>query len=405
MAAGSAAEKGARVMVIEKNSDCGKKLLLTGQGRCNLTNEGLQTGNLKDFYGEEGKFLHSAISKFGVTTTLDFFRQQGLETKTERGKRVFPVSKRSGDVLKMLLRYCKEQGVVIFRNAEVINLERRGKRIERVLLRSREIESEAFLICTGGKSYRQTGSTGDGFRWAERLGHRVIPPVPGIVPIRTAERWVTSLKGLELKNVALRAHCEGQEIARRFGEMSFTHFGISGPIAMDLSRELAVPISERKTVSLMLDLKPALTPEKLELRLQRDFDNSPDRPLGVIMKGLLPSRLIRPFLNLADLPWGKKANQVSREERNTLRDLLKNVPMTTRGLLGFDWAIITRGGVDLKEVDPTTMGSRKIENLFFAGEVLNLDGPTGGFNLQVCWSTGRIAGSAAAALAAKGSKP
>lgn len=399
IAAGRAAEKGARVMVIERNSDCGRKLLLTGQGRCNLTNEGIAPESLTAYYGAQGKFLHSAIAAFGVKETTEFFRQQGLETKTERGKRVFPVSERSQDVLKALLRYCKSKGVVIYRDAQVVNLERRGRQIERVLLRGREIESETFIICTGGKSYRQTGSTGDGYRWAERMGHSVIPPVPSIVPIRISDRWGATLKGLDLRNVALQAICEGNEIGRRFGEMSFTPFGISGPIAMDLSRELAGPLAEGKPVSLSLDLKPALSPEKLDNRLLRDFDGAAGKPLGVVMKGLLPSRLIRPFLELAGLPWGRKADQLSREERIAIGSLLKAVPMTVKGLLGFDWAIVTRGGVDLREVEPGTMRSRKIDNLFFAGEVLDLDGPTGGFNLQVCWSTGHLAGQSAAAQA------
>lgn len=400
MAAGRAAEMGARVMVIEKNADCGRKLLLTGQGRCNLTNEDIRPDNLTDFYGKQGKFLHSALASFGVPETVQFFHQLGLETKTERGKRVFPVSERSQDVLKVLLNYCRKNGVVIFRNAPVINLERRGKRIERVLLRGREIESETFMICTGGKSYRQTGSTGDGYRWAERLGHTITPPVPAIVPIRISEGWVGTLKGLDLRNVALRATCDGNEIARRFGELSFTHFGVSGPIAMDMSREISEVIGQ-KPLSLELDLKPALSPEKLDRRLQRDFEAAPGKPLGVVMKGLMPVRLIRPFLRLASLSWEMKVDQVSREERLALVRLFKNVTMTPKGLLGFDWAIVTRGGVDLREVDPGTLGSRKIENLFFAGEVLDLDGPTGGFNLQVCWSTGRLAGESAARKALK----
>lgn len=402
MAAGRAAEMGARVMVIEKNTDCGRKLLLTGQGRCNLTNQEIRSDNLTNFYGQQGKFLHSALASFSVTRTIEFFRQLGLATKTERGQRVFPVSEKSRDVLKTLLNYCRNHGVVIYRDAQVVNLERRGKRIERVLLRGREIESETFMICTGGKSYQQTGCSGDGYRWAERLGHTVTPPVPAIVPIKLAENWVGALKGLDLKNVALRATLDGDEIARRFGEMSFTHFGISGPIAMDISRELTEIIGKHP-ISLELDLKPALSPEKLDNRIQRDFDANPGKPLSVVMKGLLPSKLVRPFLKLAALPLEKHVDQVSKEERLTIVQLIKGITMTPKSLLGFDWAIITRGGVNLQEVDPSTMGSKKIENLFFAGEVLDLDGPTGGFNLQICWSTGRLAGEGAARKAlAKG---
>lgn len=395
IAAGQAAEMGARVMVIEKNSDCGRKLLLTGQGRCNLTNEEIGPDNLADFYGEQGHFLRPAIASFGVSETVEFFRKLGLTTKTERGRRVFPVSEQSRDVLKALLSYCRKNGVVIYRDAPVINLERRGKRIERVLLRGREIESETFMICTGGKSYRQTGSTGDGYRWAERLGHTVVPPVPAIVPIKIAESWVGGLKGLELKNVALRAICDGEEVARRFGELSFTHFGISGPIAMDMSRQISETVT-KKPISLELDLKSALSPEKLDSRLQRDFEAAPGKPLEVIMKGLLPTRLIRPFLKMAAISGTKNVDEISQEERLAMVSLFKKITMTPRGLLGFDWAIVTRGGVDLNEVNPATMKSKKIENLFFAGEVLDLDGPTGGFNLQVCWSTGKLAGEGAA---------
>ena len=397
IAAGRAAEMGARVTLVEKNQTLGSKLMLSGKGRCNLTNAEENIEVFLAAYGPNGKFLHSAFSRFGPAETLRFFSSLGLETKVERGKRVFPAKGGSEKVINCLFDYLKRGRVAILRNKEALNLEIKNGKALRFILRGEELEGDAFIICTGGKSFPKTGSTGDGYRFARRAGHNIITPVPALCPVRLAEKWPLQARGLNLKNVSLSLVQDGKVISKRFGEVLLTHFGISGPIAMDMSREIE-EASARGEACLLLDLKPALTMEVLAARIGRDFEKYSGCMFKDSLKDLLPRGLIPVLVDKSSAPPEKPARYVSKEEKEELASIMKELHLTPRGLLGFDWSIVTAGGVDLKETDPRTMASRLVSNIFFAGEVLDLDGPTGGFNLQACWSTGYIAGESAASV-------
>ncbi len=395
MAAGRAAEAGASVVLVEKNQTVGSKLVLSGKGRCNLTSGEEDMEVFLSKFGPKGKFLYSAFSRFGPRETLEFFHSRGLETKMERGKRIFPARGGSEGVVNCLLNYLKEGGAAVYRNREAINLEIKNGSVVRFLLRGQEIEGDAFILCTGGRSFRKTGSTGDGYRFAQRAGHTVVDPRPALCPVRTKEKWPLVARGLMLKNVSLTLLREGKILSKRFGELLLTHFGISGPIAMDMSREIA-DAETLGNAALEIDLKPALSPEILSARIGRDFAAFSSLPFREALKDLLPRGIIPVIVSLASIPPDQKAGQTSPEEIQRLAALLKAIPLTPEGLLGFDWAIVTAGGVDLREVDPRTMHSKLVKNLYIAGELLDLDGPTGGFNLQMCWSTGHIAGESAA---------
>jgi predicted Rossmann fold flavoprotein len=272
----------------------------------------------------------------------------------------------------------------------------KGK-ISQVLLGDREISADKYILCTGGKSYPQTGSIGDGYRWAEQLGHIIIPPVPALNPVKTSDGWAKELQGLSLKNISLQLFQNNKKKDERFGEMLFTHFGVSGPIVMDMSKNIG-ELLKSGPVKLILDLKPALDFKKLDRRIRRDFQEFKGRMFKNSLKGLLPLSMIPVIIKLSGIGPEKKVDYISREERNKLVHLLKELELTPTGLLGFKWSVVTSGGVALKEVNPDTMGSRKIKNLYFAGEILDLDGPSGGYNLQECWGTGYLAGKSAAQL-------
>lgn len=395
IAAGRAAEKGARVMLVEKNQTLGSKLMLSGRGRCNLTNGEEDEEKFLEAYGLRGKFLYSAFSRFGPADTLEFFSSLGLETKMERGKRIFPARGGAERVVNCLISYLRRGRVAILRNKEALNLEIRNGRALRFILRGQELEGDAFIIATGGKSFPKTGSTGDGYRFARRAGHTVIPPVPALCPVRLRERWPREAQGLNLRNVSLSLIREGKVVSSRFGELLLTHFGISGPIAMDMSREIEEASSSGDGI-LALDLKPALSHEVLTARIGRDFEKYSGMMFRDSLRDLLPRALIPVMIEKSSVPPDKKVQYVSTEEKEELAGLMKSLILTPRGLLGFDWSIVTSGGVDLREVDPRTMASRLVSNIYFAGEVLDIDGPTGGFNLQASWSTGYIAGESAA---------
>lgn len=397
IAAGRAAELGATVMLVEKNQTLGAKLMLSGKGRCNLTNAEEDMETFLAAYGPNGKFLYSAFSRFGPAETLQFFSSLGLETKVERGKRVFPAHGGAERVINCLFDYLKRGRVAVLRNKEALNLEIRDGKAVRFILRGQELEGDAFIICTGGKSFPKTGSTGDGYRFAKRAGHHVITPAPALCPVRLAEKWPPQARGLNLRNVSLSLVKEGKIISRRFGELLLTHFGISGPIAMDMSREIE-DASASEGAGLLLDLKPALSAETLKARIGRDFEKYSSMMFKDSLRDLLPGGLIPVMLEKSSVPPDKIVRYISPEEIDELAGLMKALPLTPRGLLGFDWSIVTAGGVDLKETDPRTMASRLVHNIFFAGEILDLDGPSGGFNLQACWSTGYIAGESAAAV-------
>ncbi|MDR1978145.1 MAG: NAD(P)/FAD-dependent oxidoreductase [Synergistaceae bacterium] len=397
IAAGRAAEVGERVLLVEKNDSLGEKLLLAGKRRCNLTNAESDMRTFLSRYGENGRFLHGAFSRFGPRETLGFFNRHGIPTKTERGNRIFPdlppaaSTQGAQKVLDCLLMYCKKGNVRILRKSAVKTVKIKNGRVERVVTNIEELAADRYILATGGKSYPKTGSTGDGYRFAAQAGHAIIEPTPAIVPVKTHETWVKLARNFNLRNVRLTVTVNGQKVDERFGEMEFTNFGVSGPIVMDLSAFVS-DWMKQGTVNLTLDLKPAMNMPTLLSRIERDFEKYKDREFGRALTDLLPSALIPLVLNLSDIPEDKPVAYVSSEEQEDLAQLLKNISLTVNGLWSFDHAIVTKGGVCLKEVDPATLRSKLCENLYFAGEILDLNGPTGGFNLQICWSTGYVAG-------------
>lgn len=396
MSAGIAAQNGASVALLEKNSKLGQKLLLTGKGRCNITNAEFDNRRLSEKYGKEGKALLSPFSIFAPKDTINFFENLGIKTKIERGKRVFPLSDSAPDVLSALVKFLKKQNVNIIFNAIIADFKQKadGKISHIITSDNKKIFADNYIICTGGKSYPKLGSTGDGYLWAEKLGHTISKPKPSLTPIKIKESWVKDAQGLSLKNVKLTLQ-NGEKGAECFGEMLFTHFGISGPIALDISKKVGAILDKGKAI-LRLDLKPALSAVELDKRIQKDFQKFQNKLFKNSLDDLLPQKLIPIIINLSKINPDKKVHSVTKEERGRLVNLLKNIKMTPEGLLGFEKAIVTSGGISLKEIDFKTMRSKIVKNLFFAGEIINLDGPCGGFNLQICWTTGYIAGKNAA---------
>ena len=392
MAAGRAAELGARVVLVEKNKNLGRKLSITGKGRCNITQAGCDKQEFIEKIGKKGRFLHSSLAKFDAKKIINFFERRGVRTKIERGGRVFPTSDDSRDVIGALFRYLKNGGVTMMFGEEVLGFSEKKGKIESIRLKEKEVFASHFIICTGGKSYPTTGSTGDGYDWARRLGHTVISPSPALVPVNTEESWVGDLQGASLRNVQIGIIQNGKKKGSHFGEMIFTHFGVSGPIILNASKDIGELLKEGK-VTIEIDLKPALDFSKLDKRLQRDFSEKLNKDFKNYLPNILPKKLIGTFINLSGISPEKKLNSITKEERRGIVRLLKGMRVSVSGLGGYDQAIITTGGVDLREVDSKTMQSRVVKNLSFAGEVLDLDGPTGGYNLQICWSTGYAAGT------------
>jgi len=396
MAAGRAGEMGAKVVLLERNNALGRKLLLTGKGRSNITKAEFNSRELIKKYGREGDFLLYPLSVFGVKETIGFFEKKGLKIKTERGKRIFPQSDKASDVLAILIDYLKLGGVKIMTNSKVEKILKQKNRASKIILKDgREISAKNYIIATGGKSFPGTGSTGDGYQWAKELGHSISKLRPALVPLKIKESWPKMAQGLALKNVELSVFQNNKKKDSRFGEMLFTHFGISGPIILDLSGKIA-ELLEKGEVKLVLDLKPALDFQTLDKRIQSDFSKYSQKLFKNSLSDLLPQKLIPIIVKLSGIAPFKKVNVITREERYKLVRLLRGLAMTVSSLLGFEMAIVTSGGVSLKEIDSKTMKSKLIENLFFAGEIINLHGPTGGYNLQLCWSTGYLAGQMAA---------
>jgi len=397
IAAGRAGEIGSRVVLIEKNKSLGTKLLITGKGRCNITNKANEPKEMIKRFGKNGKFLFSTFSKFGVDETINFFGNNSLKTKIERGDRVFPVSNKSQDVLGALIRYLKKFNIEIKTNSEVKRIVKKGNRIKKiVLVNGEEIIADNFIICTGGKSYPITGSSGDGYRWAKKVGHTVLTPSPSLVPIIIKERYVKELEGLSLKNVEISIYKGEKKINSRFGEAIFTANGMSGPIILDMSKEIGKELPGK--IKLQIDFKPALDIVKLDKRIQRDFQKYSNKLFKNCLNELLPKKIIPIMIRLSKIDPNKKVNSITKEERRRLLYLLKEFSLEIKGLEGFRKAIITTGGIALNEIDQKTMKSKLIDNLYFAGEILNLDGPTGGYNLQVCWTTGYVAGESSGAI-------
>ncbi len=388
-----AARRGHEVHVFEKNEKLGKKLYITGKGRCNLTNAcGMDT--LFDSVRTNARFLYSAFYGFTNQDAVNFFEEEGLRLKTERGERVFPVSDKSADVLDTLRRSMKKAGVKVHLNTVVKELICRDGQTEGILLQNGEtVKGDAVIVATGGLSYPSTGSTGDGYRFAEEAGHKVTDCLPSLVPFNIREEYVKELQGLSLKNVEISIYNGKKQIFREFGEMLFTHFGVSGPLILTAS-SYAGPQAARQELRLVLDLKPALTAEQLAQRVLRDFDANPNKSFKNVASGLFPAKLTPVMIRLSGIDPDKKVHDISREERQRFVHLIKNLEMTVTGLRDYREAIITKGGVSVKEINPSTMESKLVKGLYFIGEVLDLDAVTGGFNLQIAWSTAYAAGNA-----------
>ncbi len=396
MAAGQAAAAGARVTVLEKMDRPGRKLLITGKGRCNMTNTEQMPDFIKHIPGN-GQFLFSALARFNNYDLMAFFNGLGVETKVERGGRVFPASDKAADVVDALVRFCRSNGVEFEYAAPVEGIMVKDGAVEAVKLKDgREVRCDAVILATGGASYPGTGSTGDGYRMAARLGHTVMPLKPALVPLETAEEWVPELQGLSLKNVEVTAYEGEKRITSEFGEMLFTHFGVSGPIILTISRPVAGILKKGGRARLSINLKPALAYEQLDARLRRDFAKFANRQFRNALGELLPKSLIPVIVRLSGIPADKPVHQVTREERAGLAQLLQGLNLTVTGPRPLKEAIVTAGGVSIKEINPRTMESKLVRGLYLAGEVVDVDGYTGGFNLQAAFSMGYVAGISAA---------
>ena len=394
-AAGFAARHGARVLLLEKNRQCGAKVLITGKGRCNVTYDEQDPRKFVEHFGRNGRALLTALYAFGVAETVAFFAHHGVPLKVERGGRIFPESGLAEDVQKALVDFARNEGVEIRTGCEV-----KGLLVDE--LRVREVETSAghffadkFILATGGLSYPETGCTGDGYLWAKECGHHLVKPEPALMPVKLKERWTSEVSRFNLKNVRITLCVDGKKIDERFGEAFFTRSGIGGPIVLDLASRVRDALKQGK-VKLLLDFKPAVANELFDKRLQRELAEHSNLDFANALGQLLPRDMIPIFVRLAGIDPAKKCHSVTRAERQRLLKLFKEMELDVTGCEGFRRAIITAGGVSLKDIDMRSMRSKKISNLFFAGEMVDLDGPTGGFNLQVCWSTGYLAGLNAA---------
>ena len=422
MAAGRAAEMGIEVLLLEKMPRPGKKILISGKTRCNLTNK----RDLDDFismYGPNGRFLYRTFHRYFRDDLLMFLKRHGVETKTERGGRIFPVSDDAVDVVQALQSYMSQHGVRVHTGIRVTGIQVDQGQVTGVQTEQGIYPATAVILATGGASFPGTGSTGDGHRMAESFGHTIIKLRPSLVPLVVQEvKRAQSMQDISLRNVRLTAYqCRAEEInsllkptsdcgrgtgreqprkpiiESRMGEMIITHFGIGGPVTLQMSLAI-VDALQKGPVSVSIDLKPALTEKQLDLRLQRDLDRYGKRGYRRILTGLLPRKMVEPFIEISDIPGDKRGNQINAEERNRLTSLLKSLCFNIKGPLPLTSAMVTAGGISLKEIDPRTMASRLVEGLYFCGEVMDLDADTGGYNLQAAFSTGYVAGEQAAAF-------
>ena len=396
MAAGQAAAMGAETLLLEKMNHPGRKLRIAGKGRCNLTNVAPVSEFIAHF-GPNGRFLRQAFHQFFNSDLLAFFDELGVRTMTERGGRVFPASGQAQDVVDALVQWVSERGLTLQSRSHAKRLLVEGGRVAGVQASRGQIHrADAVIIATGGASYPATGSTGDGYRLSQAVGHTIVPIRPALVPLETAGDVALRLQGLSLRNVAVRMWVNGKKQAEASGEMLFTHFGVSGPIILSLSRQVVDALLTNQTVTLAIDLKPALDESTLDARLLRDLDARGKQHFRTLLKGLLPSKLIPVCMDMTGIPPDTVAHQITSEERRKLRVWLKDFRLEVTGHRSFTEAIITAGGVDTREINPRTMASRLVEGLYFAGEVLDVDADTGGYNLQAAFSTGWVAGRSAA---------
>lgn len=390
-----AAKNGHKVTLLEQNEKLGKKLYITGKGRCNITNASDMEELFKNVCSNP-KFLYSAFYSYTNDQVVDFFESYGLQTKVERGNRVFPVSDHSSDVIATLTKALKSVGVEVrlfTKVKEVLTQTEEIEKIKGVLLSDgTKVEADAVVLATGGVSYVSTGATGDGYRFAEKLNHKIVEPTPSLVPFETKEAWVKELQGLSLKNVAIKIVNGKKTLYEDFGEMLFTHFGVSGPMILSASAAIK-PEYIKEQPTCYIDLKPALDEETLDKRVLREFDDAKNKQYKNSIQKLLPGKMVPVIIELSGIDPDKKVNEISKEERKRLVTLLKALPIIITGTRGWNEAIITRGGISVKDVNPSTMESKKVKNLYICGEVLDLDAMTGGFNLQIAWSTGYLAGN------------
>ena len=391
MAAVFAARNGQNVQLLEKNEKLGKKLFITGKGRCNITN----AADIEDLFTaviSNPKFLYSGFYSFTNQQVIDFFEELGVKTKVERGERVFPVSDHSSDVIAAFSRELKSLGVSVSLNTEVKELLCEQDKVCGVLLTNgKKMKADAVIVATGGISYPSTGSTGDGYRFAKEAGHRVTELLPSLVPMEVRQWYAKELQGLSLRNIEIRITDGKKKLYEEFGEMLFTHYGVTGPVILSASSVVGKTL-RKKELTLHIDLKPALSEEQLDKRILREFDANHNKQYKNSIDSLFPAKLKPVMIELSEIEPEKKVNEITKEERQRLVHLIKDFTMTLTGLRGYNEAIITKGGVSVKEIDPGTMESKIIKGLYFAGEVLDLDAVTGGYNLQIAWSTGYLAG-------------
>ena len=393
MAAVFAARNGNEVIIYEKNEKLGKKLYITGKGRCNITNAS-EMETLFQSVTSNSKFLYSAFYGFTNFDAIDFFEGLGCKTKIERGNRVFPVSDKSSDVIIAMTRELQRLGVQIEYRTEVEEVVALDGQFEGIRIKGKKelIKGDKVIIATGGLSYQTTGSTGDGYKFAKALGHSVTDLSPSLVPFNIKEEYVKELQGLSLKNIQVRVYAGKKEIFNDFGEMLFTHYGVSGPVILS-SSAYVIPHIGKKELKLTIDLKPALSREQLDARVLRDFTEYLNKQYKNSLDQLLPRKMISAIISLSGIDPDKKVNAITKEERLRLVDTIKNMELTIAGIRDYNEAIITKGGVKVKEINPATMESKIVKNVYFIGEVLDLDALTGGFNLQIAWSTAYLAGT------------
>jgi len=387
MASLRSAKSGARVVLVEKNKELGVKLLLTGHGRCNFTNTEITTASVVEKYGKNGKFLLASLRQFGPEEVVTFFEERGVKTKVEDGGRVFPASDDAFNVLNALKNVLAENKVEVMTGTAVKHVIQKDKRIDKVVLANgTDLHAEKYIICTGGKSWPQTGSTGDAYAWLSVLGHTIVEPAPALAPIVCEDKFVKSLEGVSLRDVEIKVLQNNKKQAAHVGDAIFTADGISGPAVFGVCKEIGKLLKSGK-VELRLNLFPAISVEALDKRLETVLREGGKKMVKNVLN-IVPARLASVILDVAKVDSNKQANSITRGERQALVRLIKEFPLNVKCVCGFDKAMVTSGGVSLREVDPRTMRSKIIDNLYFAGEILDVDGPTGGYNLQMCWSTG-----------------
>ncbi|NLZ93858.1 MAG: NAD(P)/FAD-dependent oxidoreductase [Firmicutes bacterium] len=395
MAAGQAAKTGAKVVLLERNSRLGKKLAITGKGRGNITNAADIEDMIRQYPGNRS-FLYGPLYRFTNEDLRRFFRDLGVATVIERGGRVFPESQRAQDIVAALEKFLINHNVKIKKESRVTALLMNGSSVQGVKCNGEIVPADAVIIATGGVSYPATGSTGDGYTLAKQAGHTIVTPQPALVPLETKERWVRDVTGVALKNVRAKLYVNEQLVAEEFGEMLFTHYGISGPIILTISRQAVMALSQGKQVQVKLNLKPALTAEQLDARLLRDFNKNIRKQFKNSLNDLLPQRLIGTMIKLSQIPPETPVNQITKEQRQAMLKALTELTLHIKSVRPLSEAIVTAGGVAVTEIQPTTMASKLVTGLYFAGEIIDIDGNTGGYNLQAAFSTGFVAGISAA---------